>query len=51
MAHFVSPYKDTASDVDHRDGMIRVSGVQWFTNIETERRHEMLMLTKHYDPQ
>jgi hypothetical protein len=50
MAHFMSSYEDTAADLDHREGMIRVSGVQWFTNLDTSKRHEELILYKNYDP-
>ena len=50
-AHFVSPYKDTASDLDHKEGMIRVSGVVWFTNLDIKKRHERLILIKRYDPE
>lgn len=32
--HFISHYEDTATAGDHREGMIRVSGVTWFTNLE-----------------
>lgn len=42
--HFDSPYEDTAVATDRREGMIRVSGVQWFTNIDHGRRHEPLQL-------
>ncbi len=42
--HFESPYEDTATASDRREGMIRVSGVQWFTNIDHGRRHEPLQL-------
>ena len=50
-AHFINRhYVDYASDADHREGMIRVSGVQWFTNIDTAKRHEELILTKKYNP-
>ncbi len=50
VAHFVSHYEDTASDLDHREGMIRVSGVQWFTNLDLAKRHEEMVLFKRYDP-
>ena len=30
--------------------MIRVSGVAWFTNIETKKRQEKLILYKTYNP-
>ena len=43
-AHFYSPYEDYAVAGDHKKGMIRVSGVTWFTNIEHGRRHEPLRL-------
>ena len=50
-AHFINRhYVDHASDADHREGMIRVSGVQWFTNIDTAKRHEEMILTKRYNP-
>jgi len=49
MAHFVAPhYEDTASDADHREGMIRVSGVVWYTNLDLEKRHEELILVRKY---
>lgn len=51
MAHFLSSYENTAADLDRREGMIRVSGVQWFTNMDTTKRHEDLILYKSYDPQ
>ncbi len=49
-AHFISNYEDTASAGDHRDGMIRVSGVVWFTNLEIKKRHEDLILVRKYNP-
>lgn len=50
-AHFINPnYVDYASDADHREGMIRVSGVQWFTNLDISKRHEDLILYKKYNP-
>lgn len=42
--HFESPYEDTAVATDRREGMIRVSGIQWFTNLDHGRRHEPLQL-------
>lgn len=49
MAHFINPhYEDYANDADHKEGMIRVSGVVWFTNIEIKKRHEDLILYKTY---
>ena len=47
-AHFKSRYVDTATDADHREGMIRVSGVMWFTNMDIAKRHELLPLYKKY---
>lgn len=49
--HFISQYKDTATAGDHREGMIRVSGVTWFTNLEIKKRHEELILYKQYNPE
>lgn len=50
-AHFYSKYEDTATAGDHREGMIRVSGVHWFTNMEHDKRHEPLILYKQYTPE
>ena len=50
MAHFINPhYEDYASDADHKEGMIRVSGVVWFTNLDVTKRHEDLILYKKYN--
>lgn len=46
--HFISNYKDVATASDHRAGMIRVSGVTWFTNLEIKKRHEDIILYKTY---
>ncbi|WP_345845613.1 adenine-specific methyltransferase EcoRI family protein [Shewanella algae] len=49
MAHFIAPhYEDTASDADHREGMIRVSGVVWYTSLDHNKRHEELILVQKY---
>lgn len=49
-AHFINRhYEDYATDADHKEGMIRVSGVQWFTNLDVTKRHENLILYKKYD--
>ena len=48
--HFISHYKDNATAGDHREGMIRVSGVTWYTNLETVKRHEDIILYKKYTP-
>jgi hypothetical protein len=47
--HFISNYEDIATAGDHRDGMIRVSGVTWFTNLEIPKRSEDLILYKKYN--
>jgi len=50
MAHFIAPqYEDTASDADHREGMIRVSGVVWYTNLDHNKRHEEVILVQRYN--
>lgn len=49
--HFISKYEDVATAGDHREGMIRVSGVTWFTNLEHNKRHEELILYKEYNPE
>ncbi|MBR6044106.1 MAG: adenine-specific methyltransferase EcoRI family protein [Ruminococcus sp.] len=51
-AHFINMhYKDIATDVDHREGMIRVSGVMWYTNLDISKRHENMILYKAYNPE
>jgi len=47
---FLSPYEDKAVSSQHKEGLIRVSGVMWFTNIDIEKRHEKLILYKTYNP-
>ena len=47
-AHFISQYTDRATATNHKEGMIRVSGVQWFTNLDIKKRHEDLILYKSY---
>lgn len=49
--HFYSKYEDTATAGDHREGMIRVSGVVWFTNLDITKRHEDIILYKKYTPE
>ncbi|MGI9559296.1 MAG: adenine-specific methyltransferase EcoRI family protein [Thermodesulfobacteriota bacterium] len=50
-AHFINEhYEDYATAGDHKEGMIRVSGVHWFTNLEISKRHENLILYKAYNP-
>ena len=49
-AHFINKYYvDYATAGDHKEGMIRVSGVTWFTNLEIKKRHEDLILYKTYN--
>ena len=48
---FKSPYEDTAKSSQHKEGLIRVSGVMWFTNLDYPKRHEKLVLYKHYSPE
>ena len=44
-AHFINThYEDYTSAGDHKEGMIRVSGVVWFTNIDIKKRHEELVM-------
>lgn len=51
-AHFINKhYEDYATASDHREGMIRVSGVTWFTNLDISKRHEELLLYKTYNPE
>lgn len=49
--HFISNYEDTATATDRKEGMIRVSGVHWFTNMDIAKRHEDLILYKTYTPE
>ena len=50
--HFINEhYEDYATATDRKEGMIRVSGVHWFTNLDTRKRHEDLILYKHYSPE
>ena len=46
---FRSPYEDTAASTQHREGMIRNSGVHWFTNIDIDKRHEDILLVRRYE--
>tara|TARA_B100000902_G_scaffold387181_1_gene430890 strand:+ start:517 stop:1569 length:1053 start_codon:yes stop_codon:yes gene_type:complete len=48
-AHFINNhYQDYATAGDHKEGMIRVSGVVWFTNLDINKRHENMILYKKY---
>ena len=50
-AHFISNYEDTATANNRKEGMIRVSGVHWYTNLDIAKRHEDLILYKTYTPE
>ena len=51
-AHFINKhYEDYATASNHKAGMIRVSGVVWFTNLDHKKRHEELILYKQYSPE
>jgi hypothetical protein len=50
-AHFINKYyEDYATASDRKKGMIRVSGVVWFTNVDIQKRHENFILYKKYKP-
>ena len=46
VAHFISYYEDYAKAGDHKEGLIRVSGVTWFTNLDHNKRNRKLILYK-----
>lgn len=50
-AHFITKYEDNATDADHREGMIRVPSVTWFTNLEIPKIHDEMILWKEYSPE
>lgn len=47
---FESPYEDVAVSSQHKEGLIRISGVMWFTNLDIEKRHEGMILFQNYNP-
>jgi hypothetical protein len=49
MAHFYSPYGASKWVEQEGEGVVRVSGVQWFTNMDLAKRHESLILVDKYD--
>ena len=50
--HFLNTqYEDYATASSHKEGMIRVSGVHWLTNLDINKRHEDLILYKKYSPE
>jgi hypothetical protein len=45
MAHFYTPYTPQSKWIEQEgDNVVRVAGVQWFTNIEHGKRHQPLKL-------
>lgn len=48
-AHFISNYEDIAVAGDHIEGMIRVSGVVWYTNLDHGRHHQPMELMTFAD--
>ena len=49
-AHFINTcYEDYATAGDHREGMIRVSGVTWFTNLDHKKHHEEYTFIRRYN--
>ena len=44
-------YEDYATDTDHREGLIRVSGVFWYTNMEIEKTKKDRILYVPYSPE
>ncbi|MDE5556748.1 MAG: adenine-specific methyltransferase EcoRI family protein [Ruminococcus sp.] len=46
-----SHYEDYAKSSQHKEGMIRVSGVMWYTNLDTKKRHEDIILYRFYTPE
>lgn len=51
-AHFINlHYEDYATASNHKEGMIRVPGVAWFTNLNHSKRCEMLDFYKTYKPE
>ena len=50
MAHFNTPYVVHSKWIEQEgEGVVRVAGVQWFTNIDHGRRHEPLQLMSMAD--
>lgn len=49
--HFINTqYENYATASDKKEGMIRVSGVHWFTNLDINKPHQDLILYKKYTP-
>lgn len=50
--HFINKhYVDYATATDRKEGMIRVSGVVWYTNLDVPKRHDEIILYKKYNPE
>jgi len=50
--HFINnQYENYATASDKKEGMIRVSGVHWFTNLNINKRDDELILYKKYTPE
>lgn len=50
--HFINKeYENYATSSDQKEGMIRVSGVVWYTNLEINKRNQELTLHKTYTPE
>lgn len=51
MAHFSTPYAPYSQWIEQEgEGVVRVAGVQWFTNMDLPKRHENLILVDKYSP-
>lgn len=42
-------YEDYATASTHKEGMIRVSGVTWFTNLDIQKHHEIFETIAEFD--
>jgi len=49
--HFISQYENYATATDQKEGMIRVSGVHWFTNLSHEKRYRYIYIYMNYSPE
>lgn len=51
MAHFYTPYAPYSKWIEQEgEGVVRVAGVQWFTNMDLPKRHENIILVEKYNP-
>lgn len=51
VAYFINyKYINYAKSGNHKEYMIRVSGVKWFTNLPIQKLHKILTLSKTYNP-